>query len=217
MVITKPPSPTVSWKKSKIREEDIHALEAGGLLGEKAFAGWSSATSDAWPMEKSPDEISMFGHFVERGLTLPSSDFFRGFLDFFKLEHVHFDPNSIFQIAVYVHFYEAFLGICPHWASFRKIFRLKPQPNANFLVVVGGAGVQMRQKARKLCFKYDLIDSNQDWKNKWFYIENAPPQLPKLSMFALVYDRLWKDEPSMQECIQIPELLAKMRRRRRKA
>jgi hypothetical protein len=100
------------------------------------------------------------------GLTLPSSDFFRGFPDFFKLEHIHLNPNSIFQIAVYVHFCEAFLSIQPHWALFRKIFRLKPQPNANFLVVVGGSGVQMRQKAQELYFNYDLIDSNQDWKNK---------------------------------------------------
>ena len=117
------------------------------------------------------------------------------------MEHVHLNPNSIFQIAVYVHFCEAFLGIRPHWVLFRKIFSLKPQPKANFPVVVGGAGVQMRQKAQDLYFKYDLIDSNQDWKTKWFYIENAPPQLPKPSMFAPVYDILWKDKPTMQECI----------------
>jgi hypothetical protein len=45
---------------------------------------------------------------------------------------------------------------------------LKPQSNANFPVVVGGAGLQMRQKAQELYFKYDLIDSYQDWKTKWF-------------------------------------------------
>ena len=100
VVITKPPSQVVSWKKSKMREEDIKALEVGGLLRKKVIAGWSSAAGDAWPMEKSPDEVPMFGHFIERGLMLPSSDFFRGFLDFFKLEHVHLNPNSIFQITV---------------------------------------------------------------------------------------------------------------------
>jgi hypothetical protein len=54
-----------------MREEDIQALEAGGLLREKAIAGWSSASRDAWPMEKSLDEIPMFGHFVERGFDTP--------------------------------------------------------------------------------------------------------------------------------------------------
>jgi hypothetical protein len=26
---------------------------------------------------------------------------------------------------------------------------------------------------------YKLIDSNQDWKSKWFYITNHHPELPK--------------------------------------
>lgn len=122
MVIKKPPSQSASWKKSKMKEDDIKALEVASLLRKKVVAGWSFASGDVWPMEKTRDEIPMFGHFIEHGLTLSASGFFRGFLDFFKLEHMHLNPNSIFQIAVYVHFCEAFLGIRPHWALFRKIF-----------------------------------------------------------------------------------------------
>jgi hypothetical protein len=31
-------------------------------------------------MEKNPDEVPMFASFVERGLVLPTSDFFKGLL-----------------------------------------------------------------------------------------------------------------------------------------
>ena len=68
----------------------------------------------------------MFARFAERGLALPASDFFRGLLDYYKLEHVHLNPNGIFHTLVFVHFYEAFLEIRPHWALFWKLFRVKP-------------------------------------------------------------------------------------------
>jgi hypothetical protein len=55
---------------------------------------------------------------------------------------------------------------------FRKFFRVKPQPNASNPRVVGGAGIQMREDAAEQYLSYKLIDSNQDWKAKWFYITN---------------------------------------------
>ena len=137
-----------------------------GFLREQAIEGWRAATGNAWPMEKNSTEIPMFAHFCERGLSLPASDFFRGLLEFYKIEHVHLNPNGIFHVAIFVHFCEAFLGIRPHWALFWKIFRVKPQPNKINPAVVGGAGIQMREKMEEAYFKYKLIDSNQDWKTK---------------------------------------------------
>jgi hypothetical protein len=38
---------------------------------------WRAAAGDPYPMEKNPDEVPMFARFVERGLALPESDFFK--------------------------------------------------------------------------------------------------------------------------------------------
>jgi len=202
-----PPPPANAWKPSRLKEAGIQALVTAGLLQEKDAVLWNSAEGHAWPMEKNPDKVPMFATFVERGLALPSSDFFRGFLDFFKIEYVHLNPNSIFHIAVYIHFCEAFLGIRPHWALFRKIFRLKPQPRIDHTEVVDGAGVQVRQNAKEIYFDYELIDSNQDWKHKWFYIGNHPPQLTAPTGHRPIWDAIWNQEPSTEECMQVPELL----------
>ena len=113
-------------------------------------------------MEKNPDEIPMFAVFVERRLGLPSSDFFRGFLNFFKIEYVNLNPNSIFQLSCYVHFCEAFLGIQPHWELFRKLFQVKAHPYSDQPEVVGGAGLQLGQEAKELYFNYKLVDSCGD-------------------------------------------------------
>jgi hypothetical protein len=38
----------------------------------------------------------------------------------------------------------------------------------------------MREDAAEQYLSYKLIDSNQDWKAKWFYVTNHHPELPKL-------------------------------------
>jgi hypothetical protein len=96
-------------------------------------------------MEKNPDEVPMFARFVERGLALPASEFFKGLLQYYGIEYLNLNPNGIFHGSV--HFCEAFMGIKPHWILFRKFFRVKPQPSANDPRVVEGAGIQMREDA----------------------------------------------------------------------
>jgi hypothetical protein len=82
------------------------------------------------------------------------------------------------------------MGIKPHWVLFRKFFRLKPQPSANDLRVVGGADIQMREDAAEQYLSYKLIDSNQGWKLKWFYITNHHLELPKPSGKHVVWTSL---------------------------
>jgi hypothetical protein len=135
------PDPNKEWKKSKVKTEDLLALVNSSFLREKEVDMWCAAAGDPYPMEKNPDEILMFARFVERGLALPVSDFFKGLLDYYGIEYLNLNPNEIFHVSVFVHFCEAFLWIKPHWVLFRKFFRVKPQPSANDPKVVGGAGI----------------------------------------------------------------------------
>jgi hypothetical protein len=156
------PNPNKEWKKSKAKTEDLPALLNSGFLREKEVDMWRATAGDPYPMKKNPDEIPMFTRFVERGLALPASSFFKGLLEYYGIEYLNLNPNGIFHTSVFVHFCEAFLGIKPHWVLFRKFFRVKPQPSANDPRVVGGAGIQMREDAAEQYLTYKLIDSNQD-------------------------------------------------------
>jgi hypothetical protein len=140
-----------------------------------------------------------------------ASDFFKGLLGYYGVEYVNLNPNGIFHTAVFIHFCEAFLGIKPHWILFRKFFQVKPQPSASNPRVVGGAGIQMREDAAEQYLSYKLIDSNQDWKARWFYVTNHHPGLPKPSGKQPRHRDWWNTEPSMQEGIQLPELLARIK------
>jgi hypothetical protein len=173
------PDPNCEWKKSKEKTEDLLALLNNGFLREKEVDMWRAAVGDPYLMEKNEDEIPMFARFAERGLSLPASNFFKGLMGYYGIEYLNRNPNGIFHTAVFVHFCEAFLGIKPHWVLFRKFFRVKPQPRASNPRVGGGAGIQMREDAAEQYLSYKIIDSNQDWKAKWFYITNHHPGLPK--------------------------------------
>jgi hypothetical protein len=153
----------------------------------------------------------MFTRFVECGLVLPASNFFKGLLEYYGIEYLNLNPNDIFHTSIFVHFCEAFLGIKPHWVLFRKFFSVKPQPSANDPRVVGGAGIQMREDAAEQYLAYKLIDSNQDWKSKWLYVTNHHPKLPKPSVKQPKHQPWWNTEPMMQEGIQLPELLVKIK------
>jgi hypothetical protein len=118
---------------------------------------------------------------MECGLALPPTEFFKGMLRYYGIEYLHLNPNGIVHVSIFVHFREAFVGIKPHWILFRNFFQVKPQPSINDPRVVGGAEIQMREDATNQYLSYKLIDSNQDWKVKWFYISNHHPELPKPS------------------------------------
>jgi hypothetical protein len=204
------PNPAKEWKKSKMKTEDLLALVNSGFLREK-MGMWRATAGDPYPMEKNPDEVPMFAKFVERGLELPASDFFKGLLKYYGIEYLNLNLNGVFHVSVFVHFCEAFVGIKPHWILFRKFFRLKPQPSANDPRVVGGAGIQMREDAANQYLSYKLIDLNQYWKAKWFYISNHHPELPKPSGKQPKHRAWWNTEPTMQEGIQLPELMQKIK------
>jgi hypothetical protein len=107
------PNPAKEWKKAKLKTEDLLALVNSGFLREKEMDLWRTATGDSYPMEKNLDEIPIFAQFMKRGLALPASNFFKGMLRYYGIEYLNLTPNGIFHTSIFVHFYEAYVGIKP--------------------------------------------------------------------------------------------------------
>ena len=108
-------------------------------------------------------------------------------------------------MSVFGHLCEAFLGIEPHFELFRHLFHLKPQPNSASLDVVGGAGIQLRQKMDRVYIPYKLSQKVIDWKPRWFYVENQGNSLPFITAGPPVQRAEWLKKPI--DMSQIPELL----------
>jgi hypothetical protein len=58
---------------------------------------------------------------------------------------------------------------------------------------------------------YKLIDSNQYWMAKWFYITNQHRELSKPSGKQPKHRAWWNTELTMQKGIQLPELMLKIK------
>lgn len=195
---------------STMKEAEIQELVDAKLLKEKAVAGWRSSFKNPWMFEIHPKETVTFARFVERGLAIPSSEFFRGLLDYYSLQLVHLNPNGILHISIFVHLCEAFLGVQPHFSLFRKVFCLKPQPSLERMQVIGGAGFQVREQYSYLYLEYKLVESHGCWNEKWFYIEDHDPSLPKVTGHQPKYSSRWLNEPTTAESMQVPDLLKKI-------
>ena len=107
-----------------------------------------------------------------------------------------------------MHLCEAFLGIEPHFELFRFLFHLKPQPNRFVLDVVGGAGLQLRQRKDIMYIPYDLSNKIIEWKPKWFYVENQSRSFPSITPGPPIQWPEWNKKPVDES--QISELLERI-------
>ena len=116
------------WRSSSMDEKKIQALVADGVLADRQMISWRPAAGHEFP---SPEvgEVIVFDPFFYRGFSLPAHPFLKGLLAFYGISLHHLNPSSILHISTFIHLYEAFLGIFPHFNFFRANFFLKPQPS----------------------------------------------------------------------------------------
>jgi hypothetical protein len=153
---------------------EICKLVANHFLPDRAVLQWRPVAGEDIPTPNTT-EIVVFSSFFQRGFGLPACDFLRGFLGHYQIELVHLNPNSILQIAFFVHLCEALLGISPNFRLFKNYF-LKYQPSAANQKVIGGVGLQTRPHAGFL--DLPLRTYLREWHETWFYCENHESSLP---------------------------------------
>ena len=83
---------STGWRKSKMSESLVRELESMGLLQEQGISQWRAGEGEDYPMEGTLETI-MFRDFVERGLTLPVSEFFHRLLQFWGIQFFYRLPN----------------------------------------------------------------------------------------------------------------------------
>jgi hypothetical protein len=146
--------PHTVWEPSMVTEEQIQALADCGLRRPKTEVGWRPAAGEEFPTEATGKTIVFLAH-IELGLGVPAGDFLCDLLFFYRIELVHLVPNSITVISTFIHLYEAYLTIAPHFHLCRHFFELKKTGKSR---VVGGVGFMLRRN-----MKSEYVDLVLPW------------------------------------------------------
>ena len=101
-----------SWMGSTVTTDDITYLRTTKRLPGEMEVTMCLPQDEQEPRPEGAECVVFFPHF-KRELGLPTSDFFRESLDFFRLHPHHLRADAIVQLSGFVMLYEGYLGIEP--------------------------------------------------------------------------------------------------------
>ncbi|KAK1601886.1 hypothetical protein QYE76_017591 [Lolium multiflorum] len=170
---------TAEWERSKITNQDLNLLKKLGITTKPKAVCFPS--EESYPAPPMGYRVSFVDHLI-RGLSTPIHPFLRGLLYVYGLQLHHLTPNSILHISIFITLCEAFLGVSPNWALWKRIFFCRRNGSPNVAYNIGGVVISIRSTADY--FDVKLPDSVQGWRKRWLYIreenhgcaeDNIPP------------------------------------------
>ncbi|KAK1650706.1 hypothetical protein QYE76_068511 [Lolium multiflorum] len=170
---------TAEWERSKITNQDMNLLKKLGISKKPKAVCFPS--EESYPTPPMGYRVSFVDHLI-RGLSAPIHPFLRGLLFVYGLQLHHLTPNSILHISIFITLCEAFLGVQPNWALWKRIFFCRRNGSSNVAYNIGGVVISVRSSVNY--FDVKLPDSVQGWRKKWLYIreenhgcaeDNIPP------------------------------------------
>ncbi|KAK1604882.1 hypothetical protein QYE76_028555 [Lolium multiflorum] len=169
----------VEWERSKVTNQDLNLLKKLGITKKPKAVCFPS--EESYPAPPMGYRVSFVDHLI-RGLSAPIHPFLRGLLFVYGLQLHHLTPNSILHISIFITLCEAFLGVSPNWALWKRIFFCRRNGSHNVAYNIGGVVISIRSTANY--FDVKLPDSVQGWRKRWLYIreenhgcaeDNIPP------------------------------------------
>jgi hypothetical protein len=107
------------------------------------------------------------------------------------------------------------MGIDPHWVLWKFLFRLRPSVSLAENPELGGVVVSVRSESHYL--EFQMAQSVQGWRQKWFYIKDQKSSNPDQYGFApfdaskgMTKLTTWDASPSEAEVENIKPLLARI-------
>jgi hypothetical protein len=128
----------------------------------------------------------------------------RGLLHLYRVELVHLAPNSITIISTFVHLYEAYLSIAPHFHLWRHFFELKKTGKG---VVVGSVGFMLHRNMKLEYIDLTLPENTTGWKHGWFYLDNPTPVLKERTGRTPVPCPEWTNQLASRDTEELQPLL----------
>ncbi|KAK1683758.1 hypothetical protein QYE76_044606 [Lolium multiflorum] len=147
-------------------DAELRELQNEGMISEH----WSF-TRDSDVPKPDADERVMTKAWVERGLSLPCSEFFLSVLDTYGLQPHNICPNSYLLLSNFATLCEGHLGIRPDIKLWQFFFRVKKETKDKAMLNCGSMMFMLR--SGRMYPPHDSHESVRYWNAGWFYVKNA--------------------------------------------
>ena len=127
-------------------------------------------------------------------------------MEFWSLSLCNLHPNTILHISIFIHFYEAYLGILPHFNLFRHLLWLKKKGGSGSKVI-GGVYLQLHDGMVGEYHAMPLNTSLKGWNARWFYMKQSHPAIRCDIDHVPESQKSWSEKPSNADMEQVRELL----------
>ena len=152
-------------------------------------------------------DAAMFQSFYLRGFGVAAHPWFCRVLEYNCIRYYNLTPTSIHQVAIFVYFCEAFLGIYPHFALWCSMFELKPMTEVTPIRVVGNCNFVLSESRIGQYIDMRLRAGDVSWRSRWFYLENVVGILPEDVDFVPVCSPAWSRLPGASVVRDVEKLL----------
>ncbi|KAK1645639.1 hypothetical protein QYE76_063444 [Lolium multiflorum] len=154
------------WWPCETTDVELRALQNEGMIS----AHWSFIRDTDVP-KPGAGEVVMTKAWVERGLSLPCSEFFLSILNTYGLQPHNICPNSYLLLSNFATLCEGHLGIRPDVKLWQFFFRVKKETKDKAMVNCGSMTFMLRPG--RMYPPHDSHESVRYWNAGWFYEKNA--------------------------------------------
>ncbi|KAK1603142.1 hypothetical protein QYE76_007877 [Lolium multiflorum] len=159
------------WWPCETTDVELRELQNEGMISSH----WSFTRDSVVPKPET-GEVVMTKAWVERGLSLPCSEFFLSILSTYGLQPHNICPNSYLLLSNFVTLCEGHLGIRPDVKLWQFFFRVKKETKEKAMVNCGSMTFMLRPS--RMYPPHDSHESVRYWNAGWFYERNA--SVPKV-------------------------------------
>ena len=195
-------STRAAWEGSDVKQGDIDWLIRSRRIPDGVACRIPG--TEIQPDPQKGEYVVFLVHF-ERGFGLPSSAFFRNFLDKFRLQPHQLPANAILIISSFTAFTEGYLGLCPSINLWSKFFSFRKQvvpnpddPEAPKEMTQCGAATVIPRRGSDF-FRIKGLESCRKWLRSWFYVKNTTGvdliNLPEFKIGPPTDEHNWRYSP----------------------
>ena len=192
------------WWPCTTTENELRNLEAEGFLQPGSWRTTPGALAPApeageWVVTKA---------LIERGFSLPPSDFFTEILKAYQLQPHNISPNSILAISNHVTLCEGHLRVTPDLPLFQYYFSVKKETVSQTSSLATCGSITFKLRPGRVYPHTDRHESVRYWSGGFFYLKDvsdpaSPKMLPEFKDGPASETPAWSQCPHLSESPQL--------------